>query len=164
MVWRFWHVPLFYIYIWVIEFSNDYSLMWQNCNNAHVSRSTLLTFSWLGSQVRPLGDIVSNPSGFKPGTRCTCHAISVLESTNTCLVDIQFVIGTSRFANVIIYMRLCSEKADSSFHLSVVQHSSDPVVTAIVPDKILSKAQKKLSRHSFISMNICHIFHHRPAI
>ena len=46
-------------------------------------------------------------------------------------------------------------------HLSVVQQLRDPLIGAIVPDKMLSKSQKKLSSDRLVSVDIRHIFHHR---
>ena len=46
-------------------------------------------------------------------------------------------------------------------HLSVVQQLRDPLIGAIVPDKMLSKSKKKLSSDRLVSVDIRHIFHHR---
>ena len=57
--------------------------------------------------------------------------------------------GKVRFANIF-------------FHLRLVQEMSDSWIGAIVPDEVLGKTKQKLSSDSFIPMNVCHIFHHRP--
>ena len=46
-------------------------------------------------------------------------------------------------------------------HLSVVQQLRDPLIGAIVPDKMLSETKKKLSSDRLVSVDIRHIFHHR---
>ena len=46
-------------------------------------------------------------------------------------------------------------------HLSVVQQLRDPLIGAIVPDKMLSEGKKKLSSDRLVSVDIRHIFHHR---
>ena len=46
-------------------------------------------------------------------------------------------------------------------HLSVVQQLRDPLIGAIVPDKMLSESEQKLSRDRLVSVDIRHIFHHR---
>ena len=46
-------------------------------------------------------------------------------------------------------------------HLSVVQQLRDPLIGAIVPDKMLSKSKKKLSSDRLVSVDIRHIFNHR---
>ena len=46
-------------------------------------------------------------------------------------------------------------------HLSLVQQLRDPLIGAIVPDKMLSESKKKLSSDRLVSVDIRHIFHHR---
>ena len=46
-------------------------------------------------------------------------------------------------------------------HLSVVQQLRDPLIGAIVPDKMLSEGKKKLSSDRLVAVDIRHIFHHR---
>ena len=58
--------------------------------------------------------------------------------------------------------KFSSESRFMFFYLCLVQELSNSLIRTIVPNKVVSETKQKFSSQSFIPMNVCHIFHHRP--